>query len=114
MITDKRTEYLNSEILNCCTLFNFRQSLRSADAPRTKDLLKYKIKNLGTNMRMFLPEKQSKFLYIHVVYRSAFFAYALNTQILPHLKVSPFEAFFYPQPRNPLQFQLILSQNQFR
>ena len=53
-ITDRGTGYLNSEMVNCCTLFNIRHSPRTSHASWTNGLVEVQNKNLRTHLRQFL------------------------------------------------------------
>ena len=53
-ITDRGTEYPNSEIANCYTRFNIRQSPRTSHDPGTNGLVEVQIKILGAHFRMFI------------------------------------------------------------
>ena len=55
LITDKRTERLNSEMAKCSTVFEIGHSPGTSHVPWTNGL-EVQNKNLGTHLRMFLPD----------------------------------------------------------
>ena len=108
-VTDRGSEYINTEMTNLCVLFNIKHSPRTPHSPWTNGLVEVQNKNLGTHLRMFLydtPENWST--QVH------FFAYAHNTQPLSHLNVSPHEIVLHMKPRIPLNFNLNLTRNHKR
>ena len=56
LITDRRTEYLDSEMENCCSLFSFRHSPRTSHGPSTNGLAEVQNKIIGTRLRMFVQD----------------------------------------------------------
>ena len=54
LVTDRRSEYIDSEPANLCTTMGIRHSPRTPYAPWTNGLVEYQNKNLGTHLRLFL------------------------------------------------------------
>ena len=54
LVTDRGSEYINSEFANLCTTMGVRHSPRTPYAPWTNGLVKNQNKNLGTHLRLFL------------------------------------------------------------
>ena len=106
LVTDRGSEYLNTDMTNLCVLFNIRHSPRTPHSPWTNGLVEVQNKNIGTHLRLFfmilLKTGQHKY---------NFFAYAHNTQPLSHLNVSPHEIVLHTKPRIPLNFNLNLTRN---
>ena len=50
---DRGTEYLISEMANCCTLYNFRHSPKIPNAPWTNGFVQVQNKNFGTHLKCF-------------------------------------------------------------
>ena len=79
LVTDRGTEYINSEFANLCTTMGNRHSPRTPYAPWTKGLVENQNRNLGTHLRLFLhntPENWSQKSQVHM------YAYAHNSQPL--------------------------------
>ena len=54
LVTDRGTEYNNSEFANLCTTMGIRLSPRTPYAPWTNGLVENQNRNLGTHLRLFL------------------------------------------------------------
>ena len=54
LVTDRGSEYINSELANLCTKMGIRHSPRTPYAPWTNGLVEIQNKNLGTHLRLFL------------------------------------------------------------
>ena len=54
LITDRGSEYINSEFANRCTTMGNRHSPRNPYAPWTNGLVESQNRNLGTHLRLFL------------------------------------------------------------
>ena len=77
LVTDRGSEYINSELANLCTTMGIRHSPRTPYAPWTNGLVENQNKNLETHLRLFLrntPENWSTQVHMY--------AYAHNSQPL--------------------------------
>ena len=86
LVTDRGSEYINSELANLCTTMGIRHSPRTLYAPWTNGLVENHNKSLGTHLRLFLhntPENWSNQVHMY--------AYAHNSQPLSELNLSPYE-----------------------
>ena len=95
LVTDRGSDYINSEFANLCTTMGIRHSPRTPYAPLTKGLVENQNKNLGTHLRLFLhntPENWSTQVHMY--------AYAHNSQPLFELNLSPYETVFLTIIRN--------------
>ena len=109
LVTDRGSEYINSELAKLCTIMGIRHSPRTPYAPWTNGLVENQIKNLGTHLRLFLhntPENWSTQVHMH--------AYAHNSQPLSVLNLSPYEIVSYTIPRIPIIFELNLQRDTYR
>ena len=109
IVTDRGTEYINSEFANLCTTMGIRQSPRTPYAPWTNGLVENQNRNLGTHLRLFLnntPENWSTQVHMY--------AYAHNSQPLSELNLSPYEIVFHTIPRIPINFELNLQRDTYR
>ena len=96
LVTDRASEYINSELANLCTKTGIRHSPRTPYAPWTNGLIENQNKNLGTHLRLFLhntPENWSTQVHMY--------SYAHNSQPLSELNLSPYEIVFHTIPRSP-------------
>ena len=103
LITDRGSEYINSELANFCTTMGIRHSPRTPYAPWPNGLVENQKKNLGTHLRLFshsTPENWSTQVHLY--------AYAHNSQPLSELNLSPYEIVFHNIPRIPINFELNL------
>ena len=101
LVTDRGTEYINSEFANLCTTMGIRHSPRTPYAPWTNGLVENQNRNLGTHLRLFLhntPENWSTQVHIY--------AYAHNSQPFSESNLSPYEIVFHTIPRIPINFEL--------
>ena len=106
LVTDRGSEYINSELANLCTTMGIRHSPRTPYAPLTNGLVENQNKNLGTHLRLFLhntPENWST--------QVQMYAYAHNSQPLSELNRSPYEIVFHTLPRIPINFELNLQRD---
>ena len=97
LVTDRGSEYINSELANLCTTMGIRHSPRTPYAPWTKGLVENQNKNLGTYLRLFLhntPENWSTQVHMY--------AYAHNSQSFSELNLSPYEISHYTKSPNQL------------
>ena len=106
VVTDRGSEYNNTEMTNLCVLFNIRHCPKTPYSPCTNGLVEVPNKNLGTQLRMFLYDTSENWST-----QVQFFAYAHNTQPLSHLNVYPHEVVLHMKPRIPLNFNLNLTSN---
>ena len=109
LVTDRGTEYTNSEFANLCTTMGIRHSPRTPYAPWTNGLVENQNRNLGTHLRLFLhntPENWSTQVHMY--------AYAHNSQPLSELNLSPYEIVFHTIPRIPINFELNLQRDTYR
>ena len=53
-VTDRGSEYINTDMAHLCTLMGIRHSPRTPYSPRTNGLVEVQNKNIGTHIRMFL------------------------------------------------------------
>ena len=109
LVTDRGSEYINSELANLCTTMGIRHSPRTPYAPWTNDLVENQNKNLGIHLRLFLhntPENWSTQVHMY--------AYAHNSQPLSELNLSPYEIVFHTIPRTPINFELNLQRDTYR
>ena len=54
LVTDRGSEYINSELENLFTTMGIRHSPKTPHAPWTNGLVENQNKNLGTHLRLFL------------------------------------------------------------
>ena len=108
LVTDRCSEYINSEVANRCTTMGIRHSPRTPYAPWTNGLVENQNKILGTHHRLFLhntPENWSTQVHMY--------AYAPNSQPLSEINLSPYEIIFHTIPRIPINFELNLRRNTY-
>ena len=106
LVTDRGSEYINSEFANLCTIMGIRHSPRTPYAPGTNGLVENQNKNPGTHLRLFLhntPENWSTQVHVN--------AYAHKSQPLSELNLSPYEIVFHTIPRIPIHFELNLQRD---
>ena len=109
LVTDRGTEYINSEFANLCTTMGNRHSPRTPYAPWTKGLVENQNRNLGTHLRLFLHNTPENWpTQVHM------YAYAHNSQPLSELNLSPYEIVFHTIPRIPINFELNLQRDTYR
>ena len=109
LVTDRGSEYINSEFAKLCTTMGIRHSPRTPYAPWTNGLVENQNKNLGTHLRLFLhntPENWSTQVHMY--------AYAHNSQPLSELNLSPNEIVFFTIPRIPISFDFNLRRDTYR
>ena len=90
LVTDRGSEYINSELANLCNTMGIRYSPKTPYAPRTNGLVENQNKKFGTHLRFFLhntPENWSTHVHIN--------AYAHNSQPLSELNLSLYEIVFH-------------------
>ena len=105
LVTDRGSEYINSEFANLCTTMGMRHSPRVPYALWTNGSVENQNKNLGTHLRFFLhntPENWSTQVHMY--------AYAHNSQPLSELNLSPYEIVFQTIPRNPISLNSIFKE----
>ena len=74
LVTDRGSEYINSELANLCTTMGIRHSPRTPYAPWTNGLVENQKKNRGTHLRLFLHNTpENWFTQVHM------YAYAHNS-----------------------------------
>ena len=101
LVTDRGSEYINSERANLCTTMEIRHSPRTPYAPWTNGLVENQNKNFETHLRLFLhntPENWSTQVHMY--------PYAHTSQPLSELNLSPYEIVFHTIARNPITFEL--------
>ena len=108
VISDRRPEYLNSELTTCCTMFKIRHPTRNSHARWTNGRVKVQNKSLGTYLDCLFFQYSWK-----LVFCSTFLAFAHKIQRLSHLHISTFEVVFHTQTRIPLKFQLNLPRKNY-
>ena len=84
LVTDRGSDYINSELENLCTLMGIGHSPRTPYAPWSSGLVEKQIINLGTHLRLLLhntPDISST--------QVQMYAYALNLQPRSEKKFSP-------------------------
>ena len=109
LVTDRGSDYINSELANLCTTMGIIHSPRTPYAPWTNGLVENQNKNLGTHLRLFLhntPENWSTQVHMY--------AYAHNSQPLSELNLSPYEIVFHTIPRIPKHFELNLQSDTYQ
>ena len=109
LVTDRGTDYINSEFSNLCTTMGIRHSPRTPYAPWTNGLVENQNRNLGTHLRLFLhntPENWSTQVHMY--------AYAHNSQPISEMNLSPYEIVFHTIPRIPINFELNLQRDTYR
>ena len=109
LVTDRGSEYINSELANFSTTMGIRQSPRTPYAPWTNGLVENQNRSLGTHLRLFLhntPENWSTQVHMY--------AYAHNSQPLSEMNLSPYEIVFHTLPRIPINFELNLQRDTYR
>ena len=109
LVTDRGSEYINSEFANLCTTVGIRHSPRTPYATWTNGLIENQNGNLGTRLKFFLhntPEIWSTQVHMY--------AYAHNSQPLSELNLSPYEIVFHTIPRIPINFELNLQRDAYR
>ena len=106
LVTDRGSEYINTDMAHLCTLMGIRPSPRTPYSPWTNGLVEVQNKNLGTHIRMFLQSTSKDWAHqVHL------YAFAHNSQPLSAHNVSPHELVFHIRPRIPLKFDLNLNRN---
>ena len=109
LVTDRGSEYINSELANLCTTMGIRHSPRTPYAPWTNGLVENQNRNLGIHLRLFLhntPENWSTQVHMY--------AYAHNSQPLSELNLSPYEIVFHTIPRIQINFALNLQRDTYK
>ena len=109
LVTDRGSEYINSELASLCTTMGIRHSPITPYAPWTNGLVENQNKNLGTHLRLFLhntPENWSTQVHMY--------AYAHNSQPLFEVILSPYEIVFQTLPRIPIIFELNRQRDTYR
>ena len=107
--THRRTEYLNTEMGNCYTLFIIPQSPKTSLAPWTNGLVEVQTKILEPIWYCFYILTSENW-----PIQVEFIAYAHNAETLSHLHVSLYEIVFHTQPSIPHIFKINPSPNQVR
>ena len=105
LVTDRGSEYINSELANFCTTMGIRHSPKTPNAQWTSGLVEKQNKNLGTHLEIFLhntPENLSTQVHMY--------AYAHNSQPLSELNLSPYEIVFHTIPRIPIFLNSIVNE----
>ena len=103
LVTDRSSEYINSELANIFTTMGIRHSPRAPYAPWTIGSVENQNKNRGTHLRLFLhntPENWSTQVHMY--------AFAHNSQPLSEIILPPYEIVFHTIPRIPINFELNL------
>ena len=90
LVTDRGSEYINTDMAHLCTLMGIRHSPRTPYSPWTIGLVEVQNKKLGTHIRMFLQNTPKK--WAHQVHM---YAFAHNSQPLSALNVSSHELVFH-------------------
>ena len=109
LVTDRGSEYINSEFANLCTTMGIRHSPKTPYAPWTNGLKENQNRNLGTDLRLFLhntPENWSTQVHMY--------AYAHNSQPLSELNLLHYEIVFHTIPRIPINFELNPQRDTYR
>ena len=109
LVTDRGSEYMNSELANLCTIMGIWHSPRTPYAPWANGLVENRNKIIGSHLRLFLqntPENWSTQVHMY--------AYAHNSQPLSELNLSPYEIVFHTIPRIPINFELSLQRDTYR
>ena len=106
LVTDRGSEYNNTEMEHLCPLMGIRHSPRAPYSPWTNGLVEVQNKNLSVHIRMFLQNTPKD--WAHQVHM---YAFAHNSQPLSALNVSPHDLVFHILPRIPLTFGLNLNRN---
>ena len=109
LVTERGSEYINSEFANLCTTMGIRHSPRNPYAPWTNGLVENQNKNLGTHLRLFLhntPDNWSTQVHIY--------DYAQTSQPLSELNLSHYEIVFHTIPRIPIYLELNLQRDFYR
>ena len=106
LVTDRRSEYVNKEMAQLCTLMGIRHSPRTAYYPWTNGLVEVQNRNLGTHLRMFLHDTPKDWAFqVHM------YAYEHNSQPLSELNISSHEIVFHRRPGIPLTFDFNLTRD---
>ena len=84
IVTDRGSEYINTDMAHFCTIVGIRHSPRTPYSPWTILLVEVQNKNLGTHICMFLQNTPKD--WAHQVHM---YAFAHNSQPLSALNVSP-------------------------
>ena len=106
LVSDRGSEYINTDMAHLCTLMAIRHSPRTPYSPWTNGLVEVQNKNLGTHIRMFLQNTPKD--WAHQVHM---YAFAHTSQHLSALNVSPHKLVFHIRPRIPLTFDLNTNRN---
>ena len=105
-VTDRGTEFINTDMTHICSLFNIRHSPRTPYSPWTNGLVEVQNRNLGTHLRIFLQDPPNNWST-----QASLYAYAHNTTPINNLKLTPHQIVFHTTPRIPLTFELNLTRN---
>ena len=109
LVTDRDSEYINSELANLPTKMGTRHSPRTPYAPWTNGSVENQNRNLGTHLRLFshnTPENWSTQVHMY--------AYAHDSKPLSELNLSPYKIVFHTIPRIPINFELNLQRDTYR
>ena len=109
LVTDRGSEYINSELANLFITMGIRHSPRTPYARWTNGLVENQNKNLGTHLRLSLhntPENGSTQVHMYV--------YAHNSKPFSELNLSPYEIVFHTITRIPINFELNLQRDTYR
>ena len=105
LVTDRGSEYINTDMTQPCTLMGIRHPPRTPYSPWTNGLVEVQ-KKIGTHVRMFLQNTLKDWAQkVHM------YAFAHNSQLLSALNVSPHEVVFHIRPRISLTFELNHNRN---
>ena len=86
LVTDRGSEYINTDMAHLCTLMGIRHSPKTPYYPWTNGLVEVQNKNLGTHIRMFLQNTPKAW-----AHQTHMYVFAHNSQTLSALNVSPHE-----------------------
>ena len=100
LVTDRGSEYINTDLTQLCTLMGIRHSPRTPYSLGQMVSLMFKVRNV-------FPQNTPK----DWAYQVHMYAYAHNSQPLSSLNDSPHEIVFHTRPRIPLTFDLNLNRD---
>ena len=79
LVTDRGSDYINTDMAHLCTLMGIRHSPRLPYSPWTNELVEVRNKNLSTHFRMFLQNTPKDGAHqVHM------YAFAHNSQPMSH------------------------------
>ena len=102
LVTDKRTEFKNKEIITLCYLYNIKYKPRRSHAPWTDGLIEGMNRSLQEYLRCIINGNDTRNTEWSTNVK--LFSLSYISQITTTLGVSPYEMVFNQKPQKPLMF----------